>query len=103
MTTPDERRQAIPTLSIFDRVVILLEHLTRAAGERLGAVEVPMMDEIRTHHSVEFVQSFVNSREIPRTLVRGDSFPPLTSSIYPRKRSGRNLSQIKGGNLNGQQ
>lgn len=76
VTTPNERRHAIPTLSIFDRVVILLEHLTRAAGECLGAVEVPMMDEIRTHHSVEFVQSFVNSREIPRTSVRGDFFFP---------------------------
>lgn len=84
-----------PTLSIFNRVVILLEHLTRAAGECLGAVEVPMMDEIRTHHSVEFVQSFVNSREIPRTLVRGDFFP-LTSSIYPRKRLGRTLANQGG-------
>lgn len=46
-----------PTLSIFNGAVVLLEHLTRAAGECLGAVEIPVMDEIRTHHSVEFVQS----------------------------------------------
>lgn len=51
------KRGTTLTLSIFNGAVVLFEHLTCATGECFGAVEIPMMDEIRTHHSVEFVQS----------------------------------------------